>query len=200
MKARNPLYGLLLRYFLWMARLDRRTQWIVMLGGLLGYRMVVRTLNAIPALSWLVLPVVVAWGSFVYLTWTAAELFNVVLLVDPVGRHALTREQKVHAGIVGAAFAVLLGFVAWLAATGGAGVPLAGAGLTALATLPLTGALHRTSGRRLVLAAAAAAVAGLGLTAWVLHAGGDPRAGELLGMAITTGVASTWLAALVPQR
>lgn len=200
MKARNPVYGLLLRYFLWMSRLPTGTQWLVMVGGLVGYRVVLSAVQRTPGLQWLAWPVILGWAGFVYLTWTATDLFNVVLLLDPMGRHALTRRERLHAAIVGGAFAVLLAFVVAVIATGAALVPTAGATLTALATLPLAGALRRSGWRRMVLGGAAAAVAGLGAAAWAAFTFGEPGANEFFSAALTVGVASTWLAGLLPNK
>ena len=99
LKARYPVYGLMLRYFLWMNRLDPRVRWGVLLGGWF----LARFLG----------PLIVVYWLFVYLTWTADPLFNLLLRLHPDGRHALSREQVVASNWVGAsALLALLSLVA----------------------------------------------------------------------------------------
>jgi tetratricopeptide (TPR) repeat protein len=99
LKARYPVYGLMLRYFLWMNRLDPRVRWGVLLGGWF----LARFLG----------PLIVVYWIFAYLTWTADPLFNLLLRLHPDGRHALSREQVVASNWVGAsALLALLSLVA----------------------------------------------------------------------------------------
>jgi tetratricopeptide (TPR) repeat protein len=123
MKARNPLYAAMLRYFLWMNRLPARTRWMVILGGWLGYRVVRGAAEANPALApWLV-PLMVAYAAFVLLSWTAPQVFNAVLLASADGRYVLSPEQRrsgawMAAGVAAAitlVVAALVTSVGWVA-------------------------------------------------------------------------------------
>ena len=86
MKARNPIYSAMLRYFLWMSTLSKRQQWMVIFGGYF--------LSRITGLLGL-------WALFVLMTWTAEPLFNLVLRLDTFGRLALSREQVVESNWIG---------------------------------------------------------------------------------------------------
>ena len=103
LKARYPVYGLMLRYFLWMNRLDPRVRWGVLLGGWF----LARFLG----------PLIVVYWIFVYLTWTADPLFNLLLRLHPDGRHALSREQVVASNWVGASALLALLSLAALVVT-----------------------------------------------------------------------------------
>lgn len=99
LKARNFLYRQMLRYFLWMRRLSPRAQWGVVLGLLIVPRMV---RSALPA-PLAPLGDVIFWGLFVFvfLTWAADPLFNLLLRLNRLGRLALSREQIWASNCVG---------------------------------------------------------------------------------------------------
>jgi len=94
LKARNPLYAGMLRYFLWMNRLDKRTQWMVVVGGIIGYNVVRNVARANPALAPWLTPLMVAYVAFVLLSWAAPQIFNAVLMASRDGRYVLSPEQR----------------------------------------------------------------------------------------------------------
>lgn len=97
LRARNPIYGLLLRYFLWMTRLSPNLRMAVVLGGWFGIQ-VVRSLLAFS--PWLIV-VIFAYYIFAYLTWTARPLFDLLLRLDPYGRMVLQEDQIKASNLVG---------------------------------------------------------------------------------------------------
>lgn len=200
LKARNPVYAGMLRYFLWMSRLEPRTQWIVVIGGLLGYRVLARVAADVPALNPLVVPLMVAYLGFVLMSWTADQLFNLVLFTSPVGRHALTEEQKTGAILLGGVVALALGALAiW--AVGGSGVALLAAGLSAGLMIPLSATLRGRGRGRMVMGAATAAIALAAVGTVAFEATGDAeRAATLFPVALLGIVASSWIGNVVAQR
>jgi tetratricopeptide (TPR) repeat protein len=94
LKARNPIYGLFLRYLLWMAKLPPRTQMGVVIGGYIGFRMV-RTIAADnPGLAPYLNPLLYAYMVFAWFTWLAQPVFNLLLRLHPLGKHALSADQR----------------------------------------------------------------------------------------------------------
>ena len=101
LKAHNPLYRIMLAYFLWISRLRGQAQWFIIIGGYVGYQ-VLRNLSANqPALRPLVWPLMIAYIIFAYMTWLADPLFNLMLRLHPVGRYALSRTQIMAANFAG---------------------------------------------------------------------------------------------------
>ncbi|HEX2205873.1 MAG TPA: tetratricopeptide repeat protein [Longimicrobium sp.] len=199
MKARNPLYAALLRYFLWMSRLDRRTQWMVILGGLFGYRFLRAGAESTPALQPLVVPLMVVYLSFVLLSWTAEQLFNLVLLLDPLGRHALTRDQRVWSGLLGTALLVALGFVA-LALFADFPEALFGAMLFGGLLIPIAGTSRASGKARVAMAVLTGALASLAVGSVAL-AGTSPEAsGTMFGLCLLGIVASSWIGTFLSMR
>jgi tetratricopeptide (TPR) repeat protein len=191
LKARNPVYRVMLRYFLWMDSLSPRTRWMVIVGGVVGYNFLRRVREAQPALGPFIAPLLVAYGVFVLMTWAADPLFDALLALDQKGRAALDRGRV----LAGAAVAVLL------VAAIGAGVAglvtgedrlLSAALATGILVIPTSGALKMRSGwPRWVMGAytaAVAAVGAVGVATW--NTGGD----DLVLLSILGGVVGSWLA------
>lgn len=113
LKARNPIYGLMLRYFLWMNRLSGRAQWAVIIGLYAAYQVLgIVGRNHPEWLPW-IRPLLVAYFIFAIMTWIAAPLFNLLLRFNRFGRHALSPDQRWGANLVGALLLPALGFVTW---------------------------------------------------------------------------------------
>jgi tetratricopeptide (TPR) repeat protein len=156
LKARNPIYAALLRYFLWMGRLPQRTQWFLMIGGLLGYNFLRRTAEAQPALKPIIVPVLVLYGAFLFLSWLADPLLNMLLLLRADGRRLLRPDEKHGALIVGACLgvALLLGLASSITEWRGAFLGALGVAFT---SLTFAGAYQTPAGpgRRALLGLAA---------------------------------------------
>jgi tetratricopeptide (TPR) repeat protein len=115
LKARNILYRLMLRYFLWMSRFSGKVQWAIILGGYIGYRVILSLGETYPAVRPYAGPVQIAYISFALFTWIADPLFNLLLRLDRFGRYALSRDQIVASNWVGLCLLGTLGAViAWL--------------------------------------------------------------------------------------
>jgi len=95
LKARNIIYALMLRYFLWMSKLSTGAQWAVILGFYFGNRALAGAARSNPDLAPWLLPLRIFLFAAVLLTWTADPLFNLLLRVNRFGRLALSREQTV---------------------------------------------------------------------------------------------------------
>lgn len=115
MKARNPIYRPILRFFLWMGSLQGRSQMWLILGLFFGVRLLRGVAKAQPALAPVIYVVIFLYLVFVLLTWVADPLFNLLLRLDKFGRLALSREQLLASnwfgGVLGFA---LLSFVVGL--------------------------------------------------------------------------------------
>jgi tetratricopeptide (TPR) repeat protein len=115
LKARNPLYGLMLRWFLWSGRLSRRQQWLILIGGYVGYRVLDGVTQSSPQLAPVVTPLLILYVVFALLTWTADALFNLTLRLSRFGRLVLTSEEIGASNLVGATLLVALAsLVGWL--------------------------------------------------------------------------------------
>jgi len=153
LKAHNIVYGLMLRYFLFMSRLSGGARWGLIVGGYVGNRFLVKLANSSPALAPWIWPIVATYVAFCVMTWIAYPLFNLFLRLHPVGKYALSDDQRRGANWVGACL-----FLALACLVGGLGfnVPLANFGAITFGFLlmPLSGTFGCSSGwpRRLMAA------------------------------------------------
>jgi tetratricopeptide (TPR) repeat protein len=111
LKARFFVYRWLLGYFLWMAKLSNRAQWAVVLGLYFGYRLVAAVARSSPELAPYLQPLVYIYIAFALLTWVAYPLFNLLLCLHPVGKYALTKEQRRSSYLVGLCLVIGLAFL-----------------------------------------------------------------------------------------
>lgn len=142
LKAKNPLYSAMLRYFFWMSRLEPRTQWMVILGGYFGNRALSALSRSNPELAPVVLPLQIVYLVFVFLTWTAEPLSNLLLRLDRFGRLVLSPEQVRASNWVGATMSLALASATAAFATGDGGWGMLAFGL-AFMLIPIS-AVFRT--------------------------------------------------------
>ena len=114
LKAGNPLYAVMLKYFLWMQKLSDGARWGVIIGGYFANRVMAGAARSNPDLAPWLLPLRILYVVFVVFTWLAYPIFNLMLFVHPLGRHALDNEQRSQASWVGICLALGFGsLVAW---------------------------------------------------------------------------------------
>lgn len=108
LQARNIVYRVMLRYFLWMMRLSGRAQWGVMIGGYVAYRVLGSLAAKNPALAPWVTPLLILYVVFAIMTWVSVPLFNLLLRLNRFGKLALSREQLITSNWVGCCVAAAL--------------------------------------------------------------------------------------------
>ncbi|GDY14101.1 hypothetical protein LBMAG53_29790 [Planctomycetota bacterium] len=119
LKSRNLIYRGFLAYGLWMARLSPGTRWLVLIVGYLGFRVSDRLGLTHPEWALWLAPLVWGYLAFAITTWLAVPLFNLILMTDRHGRHALSGRQRL-AAVVAGGLAVGAGAAAIASATAGA--------------------------------------------------------------------------------
>ncbi len=110
MKARNPFYRLMLRYFLFMSRMDRRVQWGILIGGYFGYQWLRQFADTHPDSSAYVWPFLWLYIGFALSKWLSSTLFNLVLRFHPFGKYVLSEEQRLTSTLTAVTLAAAAGF------------------------------------------------------------------------------------------
>jgi tetratricopeptide (TPR) repeat protein len=193
LKGRNPVYALLLRYFMWMEQLPQRTRTLLILGGFFGYRGLRSVSRSNPEIAPLITPVLILYAVFVLLTWLADPLLNLLLIARKDGRRLLTADQQAGAVAVGGclAAAVILGVAAWVTGLEDALLSAVGLGLVSIAVAAVFRAEPGSSRRRwmrlVTLALVLMALGSAGISGLFLPV--------VLGVAVLT-----WTTALAPER
>lgn len=114
LKARNPVYRGMLAYFLWMARQSGRLQAVFVIGTFLGLRWVRSLAETHETWGRFLWPIVIAFYVFIYLSWTAVPMFNLLLRVDRFGRYVLSAVERTATNFFGTCIATgLAGLGVW---------------------------------------------------------------------------------------
>lgn len=138
-KAGNPIYSLMLRWFLWMQRLSSTAQWGVVLGGYMGSRLLGSLAESNPEWRPWILPIQILYLTFVLLTWLAQPLGNLLLRLHRFGRLALSEQESQAANLVGGCLFVALLFLSGWCFTGYQLEYLKLAGVFLALSLPVAG-------------------------------------------------------------
>lgn len=108
-KAQNVLYRWFLGGMLWMQRIGSRWATGLILGLWLGMRVLANLEADHPEHAWWIGPLRYLYIGFVLLTWLGVPMSNLALRLHPVGRHALSREERVAANWSGVLVFAALG-------------------------------------------------------------------------------------------
>ena len=100
-KGENIFYRGILKYFLWMAKLNERNRWAVIIGAYIIYRVVLGVARSNPALAPLIYPFIALYVLFALSSWIAVPIANLFLRLHPIGKHALTDDEKAGSNIAG---------------------------------------------------------------------------------------------------
>lgn len=194
LKARNPIYRWMLAYFLWMARLDNRARWGVILGGYFGYRILGNVARNSPELGPWITPILVLYVIFVLLTWFAVPFFNLLLRLNKFGRYALSRDQRTSSNWFGLCVLVCLGGIAFeLYSSSGVGLVLAliGAGMA----MPLTTRYYCDPGwPRQMMTVLCVVMALAGVAALLSDLAGAEYGSTFIAVFFVGFIATPWLA------
>ncbi len=94
LKARNPIYRAMLAYFLWMGRQSRRLQGVFILATYFGVNGVSKVAHEDPRWGKFLWPLLIAFYIFIYLSWTAVPMFNLLLRLNRFGRFVLSGDER----------------------------------------------------------------------------------------------------------
>jgi tetratricopeptide (TPR) repeat protein len=186
LKARYLVYGLMLRYFLWMGRQSARLQWVIILGLFFGVRALRSLADQNPGLRPWVQPLLTAYLVFAVMTWVSSPLFNLLLRLNKYGRYALSRDQRWGSTLFGIMLVPALASLAYWAATG-SGLGLLASLYFGLLLLPVTAIFRCSAGwPRWVMVLYTLVLAAL-IPAAVVVSPADHALGETLTMAFAWG-------------
>ncbi len=160
-------YRGMFQVFAWMARLSGSMQWGLIIGLLIAYNVLRGVLKQYPEWTPILLPLIILYLLFVFMSWLSAPITYFLLLFNRWGRLALRGRQKLS-GIVFATF-LPLGMLGVLAGTRSNFIFVLSLGLL-LTMIPLTCTLRMedTTTRR-ILGVYTLAIAGCLLAAYLAN-------------------------------
>jgi len=200
LRAKNPVFRVMLAYFLWMSRLSSGAQWGVIIGLYVGARVLRGVQEDYPEYGVFVVPILVLYFLFVYLSWTAGALSNLLLRLSPYGKYLLDDDDILASNYVGVA--LLLGLMCGGAALALGSITLGlAAGFFLMIVIPISGTYSRPEGNtRRLLGLYTLALVVLGMLAVVL-AGTQSELAMIPGVLFLLGMfAFGWIANAIALR
>ncbi len=196
MKSRHLLYRVMMKYFFFMSRFSRRAQWILIIGAVLGIRLLRAAAHTYPPLEPFVIPIACLYIAFVILTWISDPLFNLLLRIDRFGRHVLSDDQRKGANLFGGCVLLAvtcLALTPWLGIVWG----IAGLFVFGILILPCSAIFRCPAGwPRFVMAIYTFVVASFGVAGLIEVAlAGLEQADRRLGVCFFGCILGTWIGA-----
>ena len=208
LKARHFIYALMLRYFLFMAKLNRQARWGIILGAYFGYQLLRVMAANNPALKPWALPVCILYVVFAVMTWIASPLFNLVLRLNRFGRMVLSREQIVASNWIGLVLLLALLSLALSFVFGFNSPWILAAFIFGVLLFPVAGTFRcPAGGTRAMMATYTVLIAAIGIAAITLffRASHDPSSDDsqaqgLLNISIIGAVGSSWIVNILASQ
>jgi tetratricopeptide (TPR) repeat protein len=162
-RARSPFYTIILRYFLFMSRLPARTQWMVLIGGYVLYQVCRSLKSSYPTYSTLLNVPIVLYLAFAAMSVLSRPLHSLLLFLHPLGRHALTRGERLRSAVFAVALALPLIFLTLFFAKVAQDFSIGAALFSGLLVIPVALATEAREGSpRIVMSCIAGGLAVLG--------------------------------------
>jgi tetratricopeptide (TPR) repeat protein len=180
LKARNPVYRGMLAYFLWMGRQSVKFQWLFILGIYFSSSLTRSLAASQPHLKWLWAPLIFLFYAFVYLSWTAQPLFNLLLRFDRFGRHVLSDDQRQATTWFGGVFFLMVIALVWWLTTGSVVGSFCTRVLAAL-SICVAATFVKNGRDRMILGLATAALAALAVVGGLMILNGNETGYMLVG-------------------
>lgn len=106
LRSRYPLYGLFLRFFLWMSGMSRDAQNAIQAGLYVGQALLERLAKEYRWMRRWLKPILFLYQIFAFMTWIARPLTNLLLRLNPYGKLVLTADDVAQSNLVGACLGV----------------------------------------------------------------------------------------------
>lgn len=94
LKSKFPVYGMLLRFTLWLMSFDQKTRLYIIFGGMIAFRALKNIARQNPDTAVFIYPLLIAYGAFILFSWIADPLLNSFLMINPYGRYALSENDR----------------------------------------------------------------------------------------------------------
>ncbi|MCB0546309.1 MAG: tetratricopeptide repeat protein [Phaeodactylibacter sp.] len=100
-KARNWLYRGVLKYFLWIGKMNQQGRWVFIIGIYILYRILIEVAENSPSLAPFLYPFIGLYILLAFSSWIAMPVSNLFLRLHPLGRYALEEDELKASTIIG---------------------------------------------------------------------------------------------------
>lgn len=113
-KARNWLYRGVLKYFLWIGKMNQQGRWVFIIGIYILYRILIEVAENSPAMAPFLYPFIGLYILLAFSSWIAMPVSNLFLRLHPLGKYALDEDELRASTIVGLLGAgAVISLLAW---------------------------------------------------------------------------------------
>ncbi|MDB4768698.1 MAG: tetratricopeptide repeat protein [Saprospiraceae bacterium] len=100
-KGKNIVYRQILKFFLWTNKMNDKGRWQLVIGAYIVYISSIKLAENYPALAPFFYPFIMFYIMFAFSSWIAQPLSNLFLRLHPLGKLALSEDEKIASNIVG---------------------------------------------------------------------------------------------------
>ena len=118
-KAKNFLYRGVLKYFLWLSKLQSKYRWAFVIGIYLLYRIGLYLAETSDLMAIIMTPLLIFYVLFAFSSWIAMPISNLFLRLHPLGKHALEDDEIFASTLVGSVAGLSLFILFLFFITGG---------------------------------------------------------------------------------
>ncbi|MHB2021303.1 MAG: tetratricopeptide repeat protein [Candidatus Xenobia bacterium] len=96
-----PVYGMILRGFLWMSKLRPLMQGQIMMLSMFIEKLLAELEKRFPWTRYFIRPLMTGWNVFGFLTWISRPLTSLLLRAHPYGRNVLNEDEVNESSLIG---------------------------------------------------------------------------------------------------
>lgn len=100
-KAKNFLYRYILKYFLWMNKMQQKGRWAFVIGLFVLYQVLIVIANNSPTWASILSPFIILYIILAFSSWIAMPISNLFLRFHPMGKYALEEDEILGSNVVG---------------------------------------------------------------------------------------------------
>jgi len=100
-KGKNIFYRQILKFFLWTSKMNDKGRWQLIIGAYIIYRIILWAAESYPTIAPLLYPLIIFYLFFVFSSWIAQPFSNLFLRLHPLGKLALSDDEKFASNLVG---------------------------------------------------------------------------------------------------
>ena len=101
-KSKNFLYRYVLKFFLWTSKMTNRARWQFIVGAYIVYYIFIQLAENYPSIAPFLYPFILAYIVMAFSSWISSPVSNAFLRFHPLGKLALTDDEKLASNVVGA--------------------------------------------------------------------------------------------------
>lgn len=100
-KGKNIFYRQILKFFLWTSKMTDKGRWQFLIGAYILYQVFIRLAESFPTLAPLFYPFIIFYIIWAFSSWISQPVSNAFLRLHPLGKLALTDDEKFASNVVG---------------------------------------------------------------------------------------------------